>query len=92
MANFVDARSYTSSFSINQLGYVVGGAAVTRWDTNDCYQYDPLTNKWKNLSPIGYRPIERGFAFVNNGRAYSSSGTSSASNHELYEVYGNNIK
>ncbi|USO02386.1 MAG: hypothetical protein H6850_00060 [Alphaproteobacteria bacterium] len=72
-------RALSSSFSINNKGYVFGGFNSASQDLNDLFEFDPGANSWIPLSPTGTPPSVRngatGFAF--DGKGYIFGGTSS---------------
>lgn len=95
--DFPDARHYTSSFTLNGYGYVVGGTRVGGSSTRTCFKYDPVADTWTALKEdvglwlLGASGFERGFAFSNNGKAYAGGGDSAAANYQLLQAYGSTL-
>jgi hypothetical protein len=95
--DFPDARHYTSSFTLNGYGYVVGGTRVGGSSTRTCFKYDPIADTWTELKEdvglwlLGTSGFERGFAFSNNGKAYAGGGDSAAANYQLLQAYGSSL-
>lgn len=90
IADFPDARNYASSFTLNGKGYIVNGTSVGGWETNQCWEYDPTPNEWKQSYDIGHRRRYRGFAFSVNGIAFVGGGSGGANdgttNWELFRL------
>lgn len=75
VANFTDARHYTSSFSLNGKGYVANGTPVGGTERKECWEYNPLSNSWRRFDDIGHKRRFRGFAFTVNDTAYVGGGS-----------------
>lgn len=92
IANFPDARNGTSSFVLNNVGYVVHGTTVGGSPTQDCFKYDATANRWIKMTDIGsvlmpgFYGISSSVAFSVNGRAYSCDGNPDSSDDLLYET------
>lgn len=90
IADFPDARSSTSSFILNGKGYIANGTPVGSMQTKECWEYDPVTNKWKLFYDIGHRRRDDGFAFSVNGIAFVGGGSGGANdgttNLELFRL------
>lgn len=73
IADMPEVVSYTASFVYKGKGYITsaGGWGVLG---NECFQYDPTTNKWELFYPVG--PVGRynGFAFTLRGIPYVGGG------------------
>jgi N-acetylneuraminic acid mutarotase len=74
IADLPDARNGTFSFSLNGKGYVSNGRILSGGETNRCWEYDPLTNRWTDMGRVGYFDRRGGFAFVVGGIAYAGGG------------------
>lgn len=85
VANFTDARRYTSSFSLNDKGYIANGTPVGGSARKECWEYDPLTNSWSKFDDIGHKARYRGFAFTVSDTAYVGGG--SGYNGAQYEIF-----
>ncbi|MEQ9442908.1 MAG: IPT/TIG domain-containing protein [Cyclobacteriaceae bacterium] len=90
IADFPDARNYTSSFSLNGKGYIANGSPVGGGERKECWEYNPATNTWSPFSDIGHKSRFRGFAFVINGTAYVGGGSGGRyddlTEYELYKL------
>lgn len=75
VASFIDARKYTSSFTLNGKGYVANGTPVGGSDRKECWEYNPLSNSWRRFDDIGHKSRFRGFAFTVNDTAYVGGGS-----------------
>jgi hypothetical protein len=74
IADFPDARSYTSAFTLNGKGYVANGTPVGDLDKKNCWEYDPLTNVWQPFYDVGHFGRYDGFSFSINGTAFVGGG------------------
>ncbi|MGZ2368418.1 IPT/TIG domain-containing protein [Ancylomarina sp. YFZ004] len=90
VADFPNAMSYTSSFSLNGKGYIANGASVGGSETKYCWEYIPENNEWSRTDNIGYKGRFGGFAFVINNTAYVGGGSGGSYNdlteYELYRL------
>ncbi|TDO21325.1 IPT/TIG domain-containing protein [Pedobacter duraquae] len=86
LANFPDARSYTTAFVFQGAGYIAGGADVGGGPSKDCYRYNVASNTWTRLpDDIGAgNGFEKAFAFVNNGKVFFGGGNSSSDRYQLF--------
>lgn len=75
VANFPDARHYTSSFSLNGKGYIANGTPVGGGERKECWEYNPLSNSWNQIDDIGHKSRFRGFAFTVSDTAYVGGGS-----------------
>ncbi|HLO59249.1 MAG TPA: IPT/TIG domain-containing protein [Bacteroidales bacterium] len=88
IADFPDARHYTGSFVLNNKGYITNGSPVGDWESDECWEYDPVSNDWKSFYPIGHKRRYRGFAFSVNGKAFAGGGYGGAnSGNTTWELY-----
>jgi len=86
--NFVNARNYTSSFSLNGFGYVTGGSKVGGGTFKDCWKYNPFSNTWEQIEDIGSFKRENHFSFSINGRAYVGGGEIGGfGSTQAYDIY-----
>lgn len=93
--DFTDARSYTTSFTLGNYGYIATGTPVGGSPTRACFRYDPGGDTWTLLPDyVGCNTclagIERGFAFVNNGYVYVG-GSSSTVNFPVWQALGSSL-
>src|SRR5205085_4784850 len=66
---------YAMAFSINNIGYVTGGAAGPNdIVTNKTYAYDPIQNSWTSKAPLPVEGREQGISFALNSRGYCGLG------------------
>lgn len=88
LADFPDARNGTSSFVLNNFGYVTGGTPIGSGNYNDNWRYNPASNTWEMAESI---VIERAghFSFVLNGKAYIGGGgignSGGSSGYDLFQ-------
>ena len=87
IADFPDARSYTSSFSLRGKGYIANGNPVGGGGRRDCWEYDPIADEWNPFFDIGHKSRFRGFTFVVNDTAYVGGGSGGIDDSTLYELY-----
>ncbi|WP_347174995.1 IPT/TIG domain-containing protein [Polaribacter uvawellassae] len=87
IADFPDARSRSSSFALNNFGYITGGSKVGGGNNTDCWQYDPNLDTWNKIENIGI--IGRGshFSFVLNGKAYVGGGSNESGGSNVFDMY-----
>lgn len=85
VANFHDARHYTSSFSLNGKGYIANGTPVGGSPRKECWMYNPLIDSWNKIDDIGHKGRYRGFAFTVSDTAYVGGG--SGNNGVISEIY-----
>lgn len=73
IADFPDSRNGTSSFEINNKGYVINGGDIM--NHKDCWEYDPVKNTWTNCTKIAHTLISGGFAFKVSEKVYTGVGS-----------------
>ncbi|WKN44961.1 IPT/TIG domain-containing protein [Tunicatimonas pelagia] len=90
IADFPDARNYTSAFSLDGKGYIANGSPVGGGERKECWEYNPASNTWSPFFDIGHKSRFRGFAFVINGTAYVGGGSGGRyddlTEYELYKL------
>ncbi len=97
LADFPDARLYATSFVYQNQGYIAKGLTVQGALTADVYKYDIAANKWIKMPDnigtpaIDRGGIERGYSFVNNGKAYVGGDNSSVATYRLYMAEGSSL-
>jgi N-acetylneuraminic acid mutarotase len=92
LANFPDARGYTTAFQHQKYGFIAGGTPIGGSPRNDCYSYDVAKNMWTQLpDPIGLWGTEGSYSFVHNNRVFTGSGNSSSDNYLLYMAEVNQL-
>ena len=53
MPDAAPARNAATGFAVGTKGYIATGYDATKKDyLNDCWQYDPATNSWKEMASI----------------------------------------
>ena len=53
MPDAAPARNAATGFAVGTKGYIATGYEATKKDyLNDCWQYDPATNSWKEMASI----------------------------------------
>ncbi|MGN8058731.1 IPT/TIG domain-containing protein [Pedobacter sp. 22163] len=96
LANFPDARLYATTFVYQNQGYIAKGHTVQGALTADVYKYDIAANAWIKMpdkigTPALDRGIERGYSFVNNGKAYVGGSNGSEDTYQLFMAEGSSL-
>jgi N-acetylneuraminic acid mutarotase len=74
-ANFPgQSRIYASSFSINNIGYVVAGATSSWTDLADMYAYDPVADSWSKKASLPAAPRTEAFGITIGNKGYLIGG------------------
>jgi len=88
IADFPDARLYTASFQLGNLGYVTCGTSMIGSATKDCWIYDPSLNTWSKSDDIGRLERNMHFAFSLNGKGYvGGGGTTPSGGNSGFDLY-----
>lgn len=90
IANFPDARKSSSSFALNNFGYITGGGRVGSSNGKSCWQYDPNADTWKKMEDIKLNNdlgIGQHFSFVLNGKAYIGGGANYSGGSNVFNMY-----
>jgi hypothetical protein len=77
-------------------GYIAKGLTVQGALTADVYKYNITANTWVKMpdnigTPALDRGIERGYSFVNNGKAYVGGSNGSGDTYRLYMAEGSSL-
>jgi hypothetical protein len=80
-------RFWNIAFSINNVGYSVGGAS----DKVDFYAYYPLNDKWVQMADFPGTSCESGAATTFQGKAYVFPGGYQGSGKQLWEYDPSNL-
>ena len=67
-------RASAVSFAVNGKGYVALGRNAANVQLNDCWEYDPATDSWRQKSAFPGIPRVKATAAVLNGKAYIGLG------------------
>ncbi len=77
-ADAVVGRHHPISFSLDGKGYAVTGTLPNGQNTNDAYEYDPVTDAWTTLAKFPGTARSFGIGTVANGKAYLGFGATSS--------------
>jgi len=75
----VEGREGMTSFSINNVGYVLGGEDADGTAYKDMYAYEPNTDSWSKVADFGGDKRSNAVAFVIDNIAYVCTGISNGS-------------
>ncbi|MFT6323116.1 MAG: N-acetylneuraminic acid mutarotase [Salibacteraceae bacterium] len=78
LANAVVGRHHPISFSLDGKGYAVTGTLSNGQNTDDAYEYDPITDAWTALSKFPGTARSFGIGTTANGLAYLGFGATSS--------------
>jgi N-acetylneuraminic acid mutarotase len=84
------ARQSAEAFSINNFGYVIGGASSSQF-LKTVYKYDPLSNTWQQLSNYPGQGSYAFSVFVLNNTAYAGMGAAAGVNYSDFYRYNDQL-
>jgi len=91
-----DVRSDAIGFTFENEIFLAAGNKFSGGSELDITKYDINTNTWARLPDLISSPqvssrVERGYAFVNNGKVFFGGGNGSTNRYELYETDANEL-
>jgi N-acetylneuraminic acid mutarotase len=82
------ARWQATAFSINNIGYLIGGGLIGGPYSSEVWSYSPANNQWTKLSPdYPGGAVLGSFVFVLNNKAYIGTGANLPSGGRKKDVW-----